>query len=760
MHCSQRPLFAIDGKYLVKASYDAFLGAPMLMVKGTDHTLTYGVTRELLLLRQAIGATRLVVIFGKEALAVCRDPAALETMAAFLRTLGVQVFLAAASKVIDISLALLRTATHFVSEDLHLLQLLEHDCEVLVVGARREITNYAASDVYAKFGVSPKLIPDLLVLTRGPNSQRLTNFQAIRLLERFGGLEALLQSLASVKHVPAAGRLKGNEARLREDLARLLPSGLQPDISELSSSASDFDKRQHREILHSQKYHSLVRLLATPESNRIKTSTRNEGNKSYEAVVDAQALAILVSAVRAATHCSIDTESTGKDPRRVDLLGVSFCMTEGEAFYLPVNTDDLRGIETYQVLNALKEIGGCGTKFVGQNLKYDYVLLRRYGVELSNLDFDTMLAAHECFRDWEFFNLNHLSKKLLGRTIKEYKEIVRDSQSLLDVPFRILIDYACEDADTALRLWKILLCKLQAQGIHEQFHLDTMPLALKLAMLEFEGVTVDEHRLRGLRDDAWRRKAVAGDTIHHYFDKIFDVDSDLEVNNVLSRDGQIGIYCKDEHLTPMFLERLAGKSLAAKLFVEYRRERDALRRIEEVLESSHDGKVHPIFNQISSRFGQVSSRSPDLFGVKLLRSAMSESVAALYSDSARSLNNLAVLAGDQVLSKDVENGHFLEPDCNHVDIGEFLLSLAIGSTDSGLSRKFLIGLTAVFDLKHRLRMRYRAAFHWLEMFEYEALRLGFAEDHDRRFFAPGLKSSNLYKRRQARNLCVRWILRH
>ena len=90
---------------------------------------------------------------------------------------------------------------------------------------------------------------------------------------------------------------------------------------------------------------------------------------------------------------------------------------------------------------------------MGHNVKFDCVLLRRHGITIKHLCFDTMLAAYECFGDWEFFNLGALAKKAPWKDIKRYRDIVGEGETLLDVPFNELLEHACADADMTLRLY-------------------------------------------------------------------------------------------------------------------------------------------------------------------------------------------------------------------------------------------------------------------------------------------------------------------
>ena len=138
--------------------------------------------------------------------------------------------------------------------------------------------------------------------------------------------------------------------------------------------------------------------------------------------------------------------------------------------------------------------------------KFDCVMLRRHGIAIKHIYFDTMLAAYDCFGDWEFFNLAALAKKLLGKDIKRYKDIVDEGQTLLDVPFKELLEHGCADADMTLRLYHRLWKELEDRRLLDQFFRRTMPLLRTLADREYSGVrlniTAVERTKRALAEEA------------------------------------------------------------------------------------------------------------------------------------------------------------------------------------------------------------------------------------------------------------------
>ena len=136
---------------------------------------------------------------------------------------------------------------------------------------------------------------------------------------------------------------------------------------------------------------------------------------------------------------------------------------------------DLCDVSTTSVVKVLRRILGRDIKVVGHNLKYDYVLLRRYGIRIEP-HFDTMLAAHECFGDWDFFNLRAVAKKLIAKDVKRYRDIVDTGQTLQDIPFKDLVEHGCADADATLKLYRRLRTILKEKSIDNQFANEVMPL--------------------------------------------------------------------------------------------------------------------------------------------------------------------------------------------------------------------------------------------------------------------------------------------
>jgi len=263
----------------------------------------------------------------------------------------------------------------------------------------------------------------------------------------------------------------------------------------------NIDNKDVATLLHAHRFHSLVRLLPLPVDVKVPTPVEVVQSHKYEMVRDKKGLRRLEETLRQVDLCALDTESDDKDPRRATLLCVAFAARKDETFFVPLLDRDLKGISPDDVFAVLNRILAKRLRVVGHNIKYDALLLRRNGVKIKNIYFDTMLAACDCYGDWNFFNLSFLAEKLLGRRIKSYGEIVGKHQTFLDLPLKEMRDHVCQDANITRQLHKVFDNELKKKRIRKQFEKTTMALSRQLVEYEFEGLSVNPEKLERLRDD-------------------------------------------------------------------------------------------------------------------------------------------------------------------------------------------------------------------------------------------------------------------
>jgi DNA polymerase-1 len=494
-------------------------------------------------------------------------------------------------------------------------------------------------------------------------------------------------------------------------------------------------------------------------------------SETYHVVNDRQGIEKLKATIRISKCCAIDTESDDKDPRKATLLGVSFCIKEGEAYFVPLTDPDLKDLSRQDVLETLKNIFNSDVNFIGHNIKYDYLILRRWGITINRIHFDTMLAAYDCHGDWPFFNLAYVCKRCLGKEIKSYSDVVGAGSTFLDHPLRDVADHACQDADISLRLYLVLLAKLQERTITAQFFNHSMQLLVRLANLEFDGIAIDTERIEDLRDNVLQEITRLRSKIVTITTKECDIESEEGVFEALSETAMVKGYVGPRRITDSSLEHLARVEPVARLILEIKRLRRRAARLKSISGAARDGRVYPLFSQIKSRTAMVASSEPSMFdleGSLYLKSCFDDKISDLFADKTKSLKLLAEFTNDPILikrsSEELKGGTILEdhpltPELDATDT-ELLLRLAIAQSDVSLVNRYLAHQSKIATIRNVLEKKYETTFRWLNEFRCFAQTTGYATNGKLRKYIDGLKSSDIAKRRQALEYAVRWLIRY
>jgi DNA polymerase-1 len=768
---STKQTYLVDTTFILRRTADAFHGAPLLVVDGKDHTFTYGFLRDLLVVRRALGVTRGVLAVGMEGHAAAND-ADVTALVEFAEHLGLPVVHKQRRSVLDICNQLSDAATHLITGDAKLIQLATERLSVIRPKAPNEFECLTPTAVPLQVGVTPIQVPTLLALHNTENGSKkteaLTKKQAVRLVELYGDLESIYANLDEIN----AAAIRDKLASDREAIMRTYshsqvddsPVQVTIDVNRLEWR---LDNKRVAKVLHAHRFHSLVRLLSLPDDVRPLVPVQVRETNDYRAVQNREGLQELEAAVCGSEVCALDTESDDKDPRKASLLGVAFSVQKGKALFVPLLERDLRGITRDEVIASLQRMLTKQRRIVGHNVKYDALLLRRHGITIRSIYFDTMLAAHDCFGDWDFFNLGFLVEKLLGKRIKRYNEIVRRDQTFLDLPFKEMMDHGCQDADFAMRLYEHLDKELRKRKIRGQFADTTMTLAQRLARYEFQGLRIDldrmEKRRCGLRDGI----AAVKERVWEKLGKKIDLDSAKELTAALKDHLDLSGTIGARSLSLRLLEELAILHRDVQPIVEYKRLRKQLRHIESIAEAARGNKVYPLFNQVRSSSGRLSSSDPSLFeedGLGLVRPCVGTALREFFPNRRRALDCLEAKSKDRHLKSDRSQqrrgNNFMAKHATmkELDHEEFLLSVVCGDSGPAMSRRFTLERMQVDSACHDLKVRYNRLFEWLSGFREEASKCGYVTGPRGRKYLAGLKSSSIEKRKKAADACVRWLI--
>ena len=318
---------------------------------------------------------------------------------------------------------------------------------------------------------------------------------------------------------------------------------------------------------------------------------------------------------------AFDTETDALDPLRAKLVGFSFSVTEGEAWYVPVPEGDEEAMAV--VAHFSPALQDAKIQKIGQNIKYDILVMRRYGVKVAGALWDTMIA-HYLLNPELHHGMDYLAETYLHYHTKPIEELIgpkgKGQLSMRQVALPVIAEYAAEDADITLRLKHYFAPKLEQEGLLSLFRDIEMPLVYVLADMEATGVTLDTEALRQSSEVLTAQLSEIEQEIYEMADMTFNINSTRQVGEVLfdrlklnekAKKTKTGYYSTSEDV----LEKLRGKHPIVDRLLAYRGLKKLLSTYIDALPAlihAETGKIHTSFNQAVTATGRLSSTNPNL----------------------------------------------------------------------------------------------------------------------------------------------------
>lgn len=478
----------------------------------------------------------------------------------------------------------------------------------------------------ADWGVRPDQVVDLLALTGDavdnvPGVPGIGLKTGAELLKTFGDLDTLL---ASTDKVPGAKRKQNlrehadtaRRARVLIALRQDVPLHLDWDALKVAGP----DAPALKELCIACGFHRFLDEIAA----ETKSEEAAWDYSGYRVVDTPEAFSAFLDDLRRQPKFCLDTETTALDPLRAHLVGYAFSWEAGRAYYLPVRgPEGSRVLDPAATLEALRPVlADPATEKVGQNLKYDMLVLRRAGVEIGGPVTDTMVLSYLLESGERNHNLDELSRRLLNHTTVPITELIGKGKSQLrmdQVDVAKVTAYAGEDADAAWRLEAILAAKVREEGLWDLYAEVERPLIGILAAMEAAGVKVDVDRLRQLSSEfAGRLEEIQAD-IYARAGREFNIGSGPQLRQVLFEELKLPSVKKTPKGEPStdaeVLEELAGMHPLPRRIVQYRQlEKLKSTYLDALADLAHaeDGRVHASFNQVVTATGRLSSSEPNL----------------------------------------------------------------------------------------------------------------------------------------------------
>ena len=491
--------------------------------------------------------------------------------------------------------------------------------------------------VEASWGVPPSRVADVLALMGDasdnvPGVPGVGKKTAVKLLNQFGGIKDVLDAAAQEPSPITQKKLCENlrEFRAQAELSHelvLVKRDVDVDVTFDDLRVGERNNEKLQEMFSDLNF---TRLLAEVTD----AASPAEVEHDYRIVRNADDLAAMERELRAAKLVAFDTETTGLDPLQADVVGVSFSTAPGNGWYVPFNLDPPvlggDGDEAVRrLVAALRPVLEDATiPKCGQNAKYDILVLRRAGIEVTGVVLDSMIASFCLDPGQRQHGLDALSLRMFGHRKIPTSDLIgsgRNQISMDQVEVDRVGEYACEDADFALRLAQVFEPRLDSESVGPLFRDVELPLVEVLAAMEWEGVRIDTAMLDELSADLAKQAGALEREICEIAGEAFNVNSPKQLGEVLFDRMQIHGrrhvrktktgWATDERT----LRNFGDQPIVEKLlrFRSLTKLRGTYTESLPKLVNPHTGRVHTSYSQVAAVTGRLASSDPNLQNIPI-----------------------------------------------------------------------------------------------------------------------------------------------
>ena len=552
-----------------------------------------------------------------------------------------------------------------VSSDKDLMQLVDQDTFMLDTMKDKHI---GIDEVKEKFGVPPEKVIDVQSLAGDsvdnvPGVPGIGVKTAAELINQFGSLDELLKKAETIKQPKRRQALLDNKSNAL--ISRELVT-LKNDVP-VKETINDFilkpfDKEKIFSFLDEMEFTKIKKRIEQtygmsetnfkPSSTVVKKSLKNEAG--FNIIYDKKEIETILAKADDQGFFAVDTETNSLDSQKAELVGVSLAVNENQAYYVPVghkNKDDKeikKQIKIEDLIKILKPYLEDETiKKVGQNIKYDLKIFKKYGIHLKSFE-DTMLLSYALDSGLNRHNLDILAKIHLDHENIKYKDVAGTGKSEVTFDQVKIIDsyrYACEDADVTLKLYNIFKERLVKEKCFHIYENLEIPLVDVLARMECQGIKIDKKILSQLSETFAKNLKVLEKKIYKIAGEEFNIGSTKQLGDILYEKLKISGTKKTKKgnfaTNVNVLEDLAGKGHEfPKLVLDWRQKSKLKNTYTDTLPEHIDPKtkrVHTSFLLAATTTGRLASSDPNLQNIPIKSKEGKEIRSAFVAESGHSI---------------------------------------------------------------------------------------------------------------------------
>lgn len=520
-----------------------------------------------------------------------------------------------------------------------------------------------ASAIMEKYELSsPTQMIDLLGLM-GDASDNIPGCPGVgpktaqKLLQEYGTIENLLENTANLKGALKQKLEENKEQILFSKFLATIKIDVPIDFDENDFKRQDINSEKIETLFEELEFRTLINRVLKKENNtptpsaslqnpiqgnlfaEFSSNTNEEqaGNysnlqelkdipHSYHLVDTEAEIAALMEKILKQTACSFDTETTGLDPTVSELVGMSFAFVESEAYYVPVSSDFEEAKNRVELFRPFFE--NSAILKIGQNIKYDIVVLKKYGIDVKGKLFDTMIA-HYLINPELRHNMDYMAETYLKYKTIHIEELIgskgKSQLNMRSLKPEQICDYACEDADITLKLKKILEKEVEKYDAGKLLYDIELPLIYVLADMEYTGVRLDKKALAESSKNLTNELQNIEAEIFKLAGTDFNINSAKQVGEILfdrlkivdkPKKTKTGQYVTGEET----LETLKDSHPIVGKILEYRGLKKLLSTYIDALPllvNPKDGKLHTSYNQTVTSTGRLSSSNPNLQNIPI-----------------------------------------------------------------------------------------------------------------------------------------------
>ena len=571
---------------------------------------------------------------------------------------------------------------NIVSGDKDFMQLINDQTLLYAPQARRrEKEVFNAQKVSEKWGVGPEHIIDLLGLM-GDSSDNVPGVEGVgpvtakKLIQKFGSMEKIYENIDQIENEKMREKLLNNKdnAFLSKQLVTILT-----DVT-VDASLSDFEKKEANNtklesIFKELEFTGLLKKIGSDTSISPETVQRK---KEYDLITSLDRLQSFADSIKEGEWLSVDLETTSVNPMIAEIVGFSFSVKKDTGVYVPIHfkdkVDNLFGDNDLEIAtNILKPVlENEKIPKTGQNIKYDALIMKRFGIELQGIEFDTMIAAHLINPNARSYKLDNLSLSHLNYKMVPIQDLIGSGRNQITMDQVALADitfYAAEDADVVIELTDIFLKELKKQELYSYFkdiEIDLLPVLIDM---QFHGIFVDRNYLLSRSEEIGIKLDALEKSIIKLAGKEFNLNSSQQLAEILF----------DQLNLPMIKKRSTAEAILTKL-KEYHELPSLIlgyRKLFKLKNTYLDpipnnineitNRVHSSFNQTMTATGRLSTSTPNFQNIpirtedgKEVRKAIkaqSNDYQILSADYSQiELRVMAHLSKDEALTKALNDG--------------------------------------------------------------------------------------------------------